>query len=136
MITKETQGIIFCKGRGCNCYNCKDAKECVDYVEMDGNPFEKHQAPIDIISMTSKQWIEIRKILENRLKEKWYYRSIKRVGRDRIYIEGGRVLLCFDLTSNALEVSERCSKSSGYGVEVDTLIVIQDLCREWRKENF
>ncbi len=44
MITKESQGKIFCKGRGLNCGSCKDKAECVDFVP--GSPTERNPSPI------------------------------------------------------------------------------------------
>lgn len=36
MITQNMKDVgIHCKGRGFNCYNCKDKSECVDYIECE-----------------------------------------------------------------------------------------------------
>ena len=70
MITQELKDIgCSCKGKGFNCHNCKDKKECLDYIDS-----PKVSNVLNLLITNTNNNINIIKInVETHNPEDWYY---------------------------------------------------------------
>lgn len=91
---------------------------------------------IDIQSMNTKEWNQKKESLEHRLRFEWGSSRISRVDKDAIVLEGGALPIFFKITDGKVYVHNKCSRRTGGRVEIDKLLNLKEILKEWAVDNF
>lgn len=87
---------------------------------------------VNIKKMKSSEWNSLRADLESSLKEAgWRFSRILRTGITTIAIEGGNILIYYNIESNECVVCGRCSRYSQGFATIEELVKVSEVLKDW-----